>query len=194
MRPAVEPDDDGLMQRIATRDEDAFRLLVLRWQQPVFAFLWHMLRSREEAEDLTQDVFLKVLDQAPRYRPEGKFRSWLLRIAANRARSSLRRRKVLRWVSFDPDLHDRPRIGDDASAQLERDQTTQRVQEAIGRLPQRQREAVVLRRYHELSYEEIAVALDATLPAVESLLQRAAANLRQDLGRAEPGLRERMES
>jgi len=190
----VAPDDDVLMQRIATRDEDAFQLLVLRWQQPVFSFLWHMLRSREEAEDLTQDVFLKVLDQAPRYRPEGKFRSWVLRIAANRARSSLRRRSVLRWVSFDPSLHDRPRGEDDASTQLERDETARRVQDAIRRLPQRQQEAVVLRRYQDLSYEEIAVALDATLPAVESLLQRAAANLRRDLGGAELRLQGRMES
>jgi len=188
-------DDDALMLRIAaTRDEDAFEVLVLRWQQPVFGFLWHMLRSREEAEDLTQDVFLKVLDQAPRYRPEGKFRSWLLRIAANRARSSLRRRKVLRWVSFDPDRHDRPRREDNAALQLERDETAARVREAIGRLPQRQQEAVVLRRYQELSYEEIAVALSATLPAVESLLQRAAANLRRELGETELRAQGRMES
>lgn len=191
----VALDDDALMLRIAaTRDEDAFEVLVLRWQQPVFGFLWHMLRSREEAEDLTQDVFLKVLDQAPRYRPEGKFRSWLLRIAANRARSSLRRRKVLRWVSFDPDRHDRPRREDNAAIQLERDETAARVREAIGRLPQRQQEAVVLRRYQELSYEEIAVALSATLPAVESLLQRAAANLRRELGETELRAQGRMES
>jgi RNA polymerase sigma-70 factor, ECF subfamily len=191
----VALDDDALMLRIAaTRDEDAFEVLVLRWQQPVFGFLWHMLRSREEAEDLTQDVFLKVLDQAPRYRPEGKFRSWLLRIAANRARSSLRRRKVLRWVSFDPDRHDRPRREDNAALQLERDETAARVREAIGRLPQRQQEAVVLRRYQELSYEEIAVALSATLPAVESLLQRAAANLRRELGETELRAQGRMES
>ncbi len=190
----MAPDDDVLMQRIAARDEDAFRLLVLRWQQPVFAFLWHLLRSHEEAEDLTQDVFLKVLDQAPRYRPEGKFRSWLLRIAANRARSLLRRRKILRWVSFDPDVHDRSRGEDDASRQLERDETALRVQEAIRRLPQRQREAVVLRRYQDLSYEEIAVALDVTAAAVESLLQRAAANLRRDLGGAEPRVQGRMGS
>jgi RNA polymerase sigma-70 factor (ECF subfamily) len=190
----VTPDDDVLMQRIATQDEEAFRLLVLRWQQPVFGFLWHMLRSREEAEDLAQDVFLKVLDQAPRYRPEGKFRSWVLHIAANRARSSLRRRRILRWVSFDPDLHDRPRGDDDAASRFERDETAVRVREAIGRLPQRQREAVVLRRYQELSYEEIAMALGATLPAVESLLQRAAANLRRDLGGAELRVQGRMES
>jgi RNA polymerase sigma-70 factor, ECF subfamily len=190
----VAPDDDILMQRIAARDEEAFQLLVLRWQQPVFAFLWHMLRSREEAEDLAQDVFLKVLDKAPRYRPEGKFRSWVLRIAANRARSALRRRKVLRWVSFDPDVHDRPRGDDDASTLLERGETVARVRDAIGRLPQRQREAVVLRRYQELSYEEIAVALDATLPAVESLLQRAAANLRRDLGGDAWPVQGRMES
>lgn len=187
-------DDDTLMQRIAARDEAAFQALVLRWQQPVFAFLWHMLRRREDAEDLTQDVFLKVLDQAPRYRPEGRFRSWLLRIAANRARSALRRRKILRWVSFDPDLHDRPRGDDDAMRRLERDETVAQVQEAIAKLPQRQREAVVLRRYQGLSYEEIAATMDVTLPAVESLLQRAAANLRRELGGVAQRLEGRMGS
>ncbi len=175
-------DDDALMQRIAMGDEDALRVLVQRWQQPVYAFLVHMLRSPEEAEDLAQDVFVKVHEQARRYEGHGKFRSWLMRIAGNRARSALRRRKIIGWISFDPVRHDRAGRDDDPLQSLERAETIARVQEAIARLPERQREAVVMRRYQEMSYQEIADALATTVPAVESLLQRASASLRHDLG------------
>ena len=90
-----DPDDDALMVRTAQGEEAAFRLLVQRWEADVRAFLIHMLRSPEEAEDLTQDTFVKVFRQAGRYRTEGLFKSWLFRIAGNLARSRLRRRKVV---------------------------------------------------------------------------------------------------
>jgi RNA polymerase sigma-70 factor (ECF subfamily) len=89
-----QPDDDVLMARTAQGEEAAFRLLVQRWENDVLAFLIHMLGSREEAEDLVQDTFIKVYRQAGRYRGEGRFRSWLLRIAGNLARSRLRRRRI----------------------------------------------------------------------------------------------------
>jgi len=174
-------DDDSLMQRTAAGDERAFQQLVARWEQPVFAFLMHMLGSVEEAEDLAQDTFVKVYDQAPRYRPEGRFRSWLLRIAGNKARSVLRRRKILRWVPFDLARHDQASSGDDPGRSLERRQTTSQVQAAVAELPERQRAAVVLKRFQGLSYKEIAEVLGTTVPGVESLLQRAAAALRQRL-------------
>lgn len=184
-------DDDTLMTRTARGDEEAFRLLVARWEQQVFAFLVHMLGSVDEAQDLAQDTFLKVYDQAPRYRPEGRFKSWMLRIAGNKARSALRRRKVLRWVNFDLTSHDKAAPGDDPGRALERQETTLQVREAVSRLPERQREAVILKRFQGLSYKEIAEVLDTTVPAVESLLQRAATALRQDLARTiEPAQRE----
>ena len=91
-------EDDVLMERTARNEEAAFRLLVQRWEKEVLAFLIHMLGSLEEAEDLVQDTFVKVYHQAGRYRPEGKFRSWLFRISGNLGRSRLRRRKILRWL------------------------------------------------------------------------------------------------
>ena len=186
----MDQDDDILMQRTAAGDERAFQQLVARWQQPVFAFLLHMLGSVEEAEDLVQDTFVKVFDQAGRYRPAGRFRSWLLRIAGNGARSVLRRRKVLRWVSFDAARHDRPVRGDDPGRSLERRETVDRVRAAVAELPERQRAAVVLKRFQGLSYREIAEVLDTTEAAVESLLQRAAVALRRSLGALpEPGRR-----
>lgn len=178
--------DDILMQRTAAGEEQAFRQLVARWQQPVFAFLLHMLGSVEEAEDMTQDTFLKVHDQAGRYQPAGRFRSWLLRIAGNKARSALRRRRILRWVSFDPVRHDRPGAAADPLQELTRRETAAEVQAAIATLPERQRAALVLKRWQGLSYQEIADVLQTTVPAVESLLQRAAETLRQRLAGAGP--------
>ena len=185
----MELDDDILMERIAAGDEGAFRQLVARWQRPVFAFLLHMLGSVEEAEDMAQDTFLKVYSQAHRYRLEGRFRSWLLRIAGNHARSALRRRKILRWVDFDPRHHDRAAGGSDPLQDLTRAETAAQVRAAIASLPLRQRTAVVLKRFQGLSYQEIAEVLATTVPAVESLLQRAADTLRQRLA---PTVREAM--
>jgi RNA polymerase sigma factor (sigma-70 family) len=175
------------MERIAKGDERAFQLLVERWEEPLFAFLARMLGDAAEAEDLAQETFLRVYAQAGRYRATDRFRSWLFRIAGNLARSRLRRRRVLRWVRFEPGLHDRAASGPAPDRGLEREEVQIAVQEALGRLPDRQRQAVVLRRYQGLSYREIADALDTTEAAVESLLQRAAMALRKDLaGRVEP--------
>jgi len=173
--------DDELMQGVAARDENAFRLLVTRWERPLFAFLFHMLLSVDEAEDLSQETFIRVHKQAGRYRPAGKFKSWLFRIAGNLARSVLRRRKILRWVRFDAVQHDQQSASRTPDRDLEQKQLQQIVRQALARLPVRQREAVVLRRYQGMSYREIAETLDTTCAAVESLLQRAAAALRQDL-------------
>jgi RNA polymerase sigma-70 factor (ECF subfamily) len=149
----------------------------------VRAFLIHMLGSVEEAEDLTQDTFVQVFRKAGSYQPEGKFQSWLFRIAGNLARSRLRRRKVLSWVSFKPEVHDRNSGRDTPAEDLERKDESRRVRAAVSALPERQREALTLHRFQGLKYAEIAEAMDTTVPAVESLIQRAMAALRQSLSR-----------
>ncbi len=174
-------EDDALMARTAQGEEAAFRLLVLRWEKDVLAFLIHMLGSREEAEDLTQETLVKVYRQAPRYRPEGKFKSWLFRVAGNLARSRLRRRKILRWVDFDSKSHDQASSDPGPQRVLEANETAGAVREAIAALPERQRQALLLHRFQGLKYHEIAEAMDTTLPGVESLIQRALAGLRSEL-------------
>jgi RNA polymerase sigma-70 factor (ECF subfamily) len=168
------------MERIAGDDEEAARLLVERWQSPVFAFLLRMLGSREEAEDLAQEVFLRACRSAGRYRAEGRFRSWLFRIAGNLARSALRRRKVLRWVRFEPGVHDRAAPSGGADRALEQQERKEMVRRALDGLPPRQREAMLLRRYEGMSYREIAETMKVSVPSVESLLQRAMQALRHE--------------
>ncbi len=178
---AARISDDSLMAAVARGEEAAFGLLVRRWEHQVRAFLVHMLGSVEEAEDLTQDTFVKVFAKAGSYRPEGMFRSWLLRIAGNLARSRLRRRKIIRWLPFDARRHDRPGGGPDPHAELESGEIKVVLHQVLDALPPRQRQALVLHRFQGLTYKEIAAAMDTTLPAVESLIQRALADLRVKL-------------
>jgi len=173
--------DDALMAAVARGEEAAFRLLVQRWENEVRAFLIHMLSSVEEAEDLTQDTFVQVFRKAGRYQGEGKFQSWLFRIAGNHARSKLRRRKILGWVSFNPDVHDQAGSGDDPATALVKKDEAHRVKGAVAQLPERQRQALVLHRFQGLKYKEIAESMDVSVPAVESLIQRAMGELRRTL-------------
>jgi RNA polymerase sigma-70 factor (ECF subfamily) len=175
-------DEDALMIRIAAGNEEAFRLLVVRWERDVQRFLIHMLGSVEEAEDLVQDTFVQVFRKAASYRPAGMFKSWLFKIAGNLARSRLRRRKILSWVPFDPVFHDTGGSGRDPESNLEQDQLAAAVQGALDRLPGRQKEAMVLHRFQGMRYQEVATAMGTSVAGVESLIQRALAALRSDLG------------
>jgi len=171
-------DDDTLMAGVARGEETAFRLLVLRWERDIIIFLSHMLGSLEEAEDLAQETFVQVFKKAGGYRAEGKFKSWILRVAGNLARSRLRRRKILRWVSFDSAVHDVADRGQGKVDRMVKDESAQLVRDAVAKLPDRQREALVLHRFQGMKYKEIAEVMGTTVPGIESLIQRAMANLR----------------
>ncbi len=177
----VHPTDDDLMVRIGYGEETAFRLLVERWERQVFAFLWRMTGNEDDARELTQDVFVKVHTHAGRYQPRGIFKSWLFRIAGNQSRSFARRRKIVDWVSFDAFRHDRELEAPGPDAELMADETRQQVRAAVAKLPDRQREALILRRFHEMSQQDIARIMDITEGAVESLLVRAMSALRGHL-------------
>jgi RNA polymerase sigma-70 factor (ECF subfamily) len=177
--------DDELMARGAEGDEEAFRLLVRRWEGPLFAFLGRMTGSPEEAQDLGQETFLRVFREASRYRPQGKFKSWLFRIAGNLARSRLRRRKILEWVGLDRAPAGLASNEEAADVRMERDERRRAVRRALAELPERQRTAVILRRWEEMSVAEIAETLNTSVPAVDALLHRATERLRRTLARKE---------
>jgi len=108
---------------------------------------------------------------------------WLFRIAGNLARSRLRRRKILRWLPLGGEHHETPDPGPDPLADLERGQAREQVRAAVSRLPERQREALILKQYHDLSYQEIADAMVTSVGSVQMLLHRAMSALRKDLSR-----------
>ena len=178
------PDDDALMARIAQGDETALRLLVDRWERPILGFLTRMLGNPDEARDLAQDCFLQVYRNRRRYQAQGRFRSWIFRIAGNLSRSRSRRRRIVRWLSLDRDEGweepAAPRRSE-ADADHEASQLRHAIEAGLSRLPERQRMAFVLRHDESLSYREIARALASTESAVESLLVRATRQMQTEL-------------
>ncbi len=177
----TERSDDQLMLDYARGDENALRILVQRWERQVFAFLYRMLGSAEEAEDLCQESFMNLIKASGNYRPDGKFQSWLFRIAGNKARSRLRRRKIIRWVSLTTDNDNTPAPESDALETLAELEQQRMVQQAIARLPQRQQQALVLKQYQAMSYQEIADTMETSVPSVQMLLHRAMNAMRKDL-------------
>ena len=195
---ALTPDEQDIiwMMRVRTGDRAAFTDLVECHQQRVVGTVARMLGpDAADAEDIGQQVFLRVWKSADRYEPTAKFTTWLYTITRNLVFNELRRRKNRPVVSLEAetarDLHGRDSHDTDArfedaavvspDASLLQAELQAAIDAAIAGLPEMQRLALVLRRYEDLSYEEIAEVLTLTVPAVKSLLFRARALLRERL-------------
>jgi len=182
------PSED-LMARIAEGDEDAFEILVNRHQTSVLNLIYRFIGDRTQAKDLAQEVFLRVWQAAGSYQPKAKFTTWIYRITANLCINELkssRRRKLFQFLRFGEDQENTiEEVLVDASPSpedllLSREQS-RRISDALQSLPVNQRMASVLRRYDNLSYQEIAKILNCSVSAVESLLIRAKRNLQKKL-------------
>lgn len=186
--PDAGAQDLAWMERVKRGDADAFQQLVEAHQYRVIGTIAKMLGDEMDAEDLAQQVFIRVWRSAPRYEPTAKFTTWLFKITRNLVFNELRRRRRHGTQSLDADGDDEhPPIqaADTASkapdtAMLDAEMQTA-IQAAIDQLPEMQRMAIVLRRYDEFSYEEIAEILSLSVPAVKSVLFRARTELREKL-------------
>ena len=174
-------EDLALVRDALARREGAFACLYEKYRERVYRVAYHFVHNKADALDLCQETFVRVYHQVTRYRGQGLFRSWLFRIAGNLARSRLRRRKILRWVHFDPGVHDLADRGPAPDAVLEEREQQVAVRAALAALPDRQREALTLHRFQGLKYREIAAVMGTSVPGVESLIQRALAALRDRL-------------
>jgi RNA polymerase sigma-70 factor (ECF subfamily) len=178
-------DDVELMRLAGGGDERAFEDLVERHQNLVIGTVAKMLGGVEGAEDIAQQVFVRVWQSAPRYRPEAKFTTWLLTIVRNLVFNESRRRRRGFFQPFENDDGSVPDFRDttarDAAAQLEERELGEAVDAAIATLPEAQRLAIILRRFEGMPYEDIAGVLKISVPAVKSLLFRAREELRQRL-------------
>ncbi len=183
------PDPDAvLMLRVREGDFDAFEQLVEKYKQPVMNLVYRTLPDATEAEDLAQHVFLQVYKSAHRYEVSAKFSTWLFTIARNLCLNEIRRRSRHPADSLDatfPDSEDQPmRQVEDAKAVSAPDSVMQseledKIEEALGELPEKQRTAILLCRGEEHSYEEIAAILDCSVSATKSLIHRGRESLKE---------------
>ena len=172
--------------------EAAYRELIRRYERPVFALLFRMVRDRELAEDLAQETFVKALNAIESYRPEFKFSSWIFKIANNAAIDHLRRRE-LDTLSLDGSPHaETPEAMQATALQIgarqespldavEAKELGGAIEAAIGRLRPEYRSCILLRHVEGRAYEEIAEMLDLPLGTVKTYIHRARNELRQAL-------------
>ena len=179
--PDAENERDlALMREIASGDESAMRELIERHQNRVYGTIVRMLGSERDAEDLAQQVFVRVWKSAGRYQPSAKFTTWLYTIVRNLVFTETRSRSRAD-LSHQVDETLRDERQKTPSAEMLDSEKMAAIQSAIDALPEQQRLAIVLRRYEEMPYEEMAVVLKQTVPGVKSLLFRARTSLRESL-------------
>lgn len=178
--------DVALMRRVQEEDILAFEELVQIHQFSVIAIVAKMLGNPSDAEDIAQQVFLRVWKSAKRYEPRARFTTWLFTITRNLVFNEMRRRQRKPTVSMQEHEETTFRVVEDRTgtspdAELLHAEMEAAVNRAIEELPEKQRLAVVLRRYEEMPYEEIASVLSMSVPAVKSLLFRARTQLKHAL-------------
>ena len=185
----VGTDEAELIRRCAAADDVACAELVTTHERMVYQLAYHLLGTREEALDLSQEVFLRVFRTLGTFRAQSSLRTWIYRIVINQARNRQRwwrRRHQGDQVSLDQHVLEHGELrqpGDAVSPDrlLVRKEAAARLWSALNRLPFDQRTAVVLREFDGLSYEEIAFSLDIAVGTVKSRLTRARQALRADL-------------
>jgi RNA polymerase sigma-70 factor (ECF subfamily) len=180
--------DAQLMLRVKEGDSCSFELLLEKYRRPVINYLYRMVQNQAIAEELAQEVFLRVYRARDRYEPTAKFTTWLYRISTHLALNSLRDRRPERYhMSLDGDEQNgqRPLDLPDQRTNREDDLVAsdrlEAVRRAIASLPEKQRAAVIMHKYQELDYTHIAGALGCSVSAVKSLLFRAYETLRGKL-------------
>ncbi len=183
--------DEALMSRIAQGQAEAFEILLHRYERATATFCYSFLHDRHYAEDVAQEVFLRVYRSAESYRPMAKFTTWLYKIAANLCINEQKKLKLRRTRSLDEPAGRDPdgtRIAEKIArstalpiTKAERREAGQLLEEAIAALPDEQRITLVLVEYHGLSYREIAEILEVTVSAVKMRIKRARENLRECL-------------
>jgi RNA polymerase sigma-70 factor (ECF subfamily) len=184
---AVTEVDARMMLRVKRGDHTALSWLVQKYRAPMIHYLYGIVHDEAVAEDLTQEVFLRVFRGRKDYEPRAKFKSWLYRIGKNVA---------FNWIrDHSAEIHSKPpeNYATDGAPREYADHCPNvedwlvyqvkidRIRRAVGELPERQRVVVVMHRFEEMEHRQIASELRCSLPAVKSLLNRAYTNLRTSL-------------
>ena len=175
--------DEDLMLSCRDGDEGAFEVLYHRYEKPIFSFIYRIVMSAADAEELCQETFFKVVRAKKKYQVSGKFKTWLFRIALNLCHDRLRRMKFRSHISLDApvfsqdsqDLQLQKPITDTSSdpvKYVEKDEMKTLVRQAFTMLPEKERTVVILKEYHALKFSEIADILNCPVGTVKSLNHR----------------------
>jgi len=184
-----ELSSEDLMARIAKGDDSAFEILVNRHQVSILNLIYRFIGDRTQAKDLAQEVFIRVWQSAKSYEPKAKFTTWLYRITANLCFNELKSARRRRWFQFhrsnednegniEETFSDGSPTAEDLLLEKER---SRQISDALQSLPDNQRMALVLKRYDDLTYAEIAQIIGCSVSAIESLLVRAKKTLQKKL-------------
>ena len=165
-------DDRKLVDRVLKGDTEAFNLLILQWEKPIYNFIFRLIGDREEAMDLSQESFMKAYRELATLKDRDRFSAWLYRIAHNTCYSRLRKDIGKTFVELQPDTNSHRSTIEIGLA----------VEKALQYLPEEQREAVVLKVFHDLKFEEIAQIQSAPVSTVKSRLYMGFEKLRSILG------------
>ncbi len=174
--------ENELMKRLASGEIEALTEIVKKYQNQILDLAYRFLNDWAKSEDVAQETFLRIYRASADYTPQAKFSTWIYRIVVNLCLDERRRQTkmpvTIEEVACEPSA-------DPESDALERSETIELVRKAISELPPRQRLAVILHRYENLSHNQICEVTEWTKSAVESLLVRAYANLRKKLSKME---------
>jgi len=176
-------EDKKIIEHLKNGDEFIYKYVYDQYVRVVFSVCRKMTGSKEEAEDAAQDVFIKVFSSIDSFRADSKLSTWIYRISVNVCLNRQRRKKIIKFLSFDF-WNEENELTDEnitPSKSIERSELEGIVRDAINRLPAKQKTALILSRYEEKSYKEIAEIMEVSLSAVESLLFRAKENLAKKL-------------
>jgi RNA polymerase sigma-70 factor (ECF subfamily) len=165
-------DDRKIVDRVLKGESEAFNLLVRQWEKPIYNYILRLIGEREEAMDLCQESFMKAYRELGTLKDRDRFSAWLYRIAHNTCYSRLRKDAGKTFVELQPDTQSRRSSVESRLA----------VEKALQHLPEEQREAVVLKVFHDLKFEEIAQIQGAPVSTVKSRLYMGFEKLRSILG------------
>ncbi|MBN1114688.1 MAG: RNA polymerase sigma factor [Oligoflexia bacterium] len=178
-------EDIELMLELKAGNRNAFDKLIKKFGKRMINYAWRFTGSREDAEDIAQEVFIRVYNAAPAYYPSAKFTTWLYRIASNVSVDWLRKNRDSRKTASidDPEAgaEKHAAAGENTGDALEEKEKNEEVREALLSLPENQRAAVILKIYEDRPYSEIASIIGVSVASVESLLFRARQAIRNRL-------------
>jgi len=177
-----------LIDKLKQKDETAFKTIVETWQDMVFNTALGIVQSTEDAEDVSQEVFVQVYESIHSFKGEAKFSTWLYRIVLTKSMDHLRKKKrkkrfayiqslfgINNEIIYDPPDFNHPGVA------LDKKETSALLFKTIDKLPENQKIAFILHKVEGLSYQEICEVMETTLSSVESLLHRAKNNLKKHL-------------